>query len=43
MLRGNAGPSSDFFFPRTAYLQLKTLSNAGGDYDTRLYHDYRTT
>jgi hypothetical protein len=41
VLSGSIGLGHNFFFPRTAYLQLKTLSNAGGDFDTRLYHDYR--
>jgi hypothetical protein len=41
VLAGQAGPADDFFFPRTAYLQVKQLPNAGGDFDTRLYHDYR--
>jgi hypothetical protein len=41
VLAGAAGPADDFYFPRTAYLQLKTLANAGGDFDGRLYHDYR--
>ena len=41
VLAGSVGLGNDFFFPRTAYLQLKTIPNAGGDFDTRLYHDYR--
>ena len=41
VLAGNAGLASNFFFPRTAYLQLKELSYAGADFDGRLYHDYR--
>ena len=41
VLAGNAGPASDFFFPRSAYLQVKTLTYAGADFDTRLYHDYK--
>jgi hypothetical protein len=41
VLAGDAGNASDFFFPRAAYLQLKTLTYAGSDFDGRLYHDYR--
>jgi hypothetical protein len=41
VLSGGIGLGNNFFFPRTAYLQLKSLPNAGGDFDTRLYHDYR--
>ncbi len=41
VLAGNAGDAGNFFFPRSAYLQLKTLSYAGSDFDGRLYHDYR--
>jgi hypothetical protein len=41
VLAGQAGPADDFFFPRAAYLQLKELSYAGSDFDTRLYHDYK--
>jgi hypothetical protein len=40
VLVGKAGPADDIFFPRPAYLQVKELSNAGGDWDTRLYYDY---
>ena len=40
VLVGKAGPADDIFFPRAAYLQVKELSNAGGDWDTRLYYDY---
>ena len=36
-----AGPADNFFFPRAAYLQLKSCRNAAGDFDGRLYHDYK--
>uniref|UniRef100_UPI0018920DCE hypothetical protein n=1 Tax=Catenulispora pinisilvae TaxID=2705253 RepID=UPI0018920DCE len=32
----NPQEAQPFFFPKTAYIQLKALWNAGGDYDYRL-------
>jgi len=34
-------PALPAFFPKAAYLQLKAIGNAGGDWTGRLVHDYR--
>jgi hypothetical protein len=40
IVRGSVEPALAAFFPRGAYLQLKTIASAGSDWTDRLVHDY---
>lgn len=40
VVSGSGGPAAAAFFPRSAYLRLKSLANSGADYDGRLVADY---
>jgi hypothetical protein len=40
IIHNSPGDAMPAFFPETAYLQLKTISDASGDFENRLMHDY---